>query len=225
MSADIAKTTGTPRITSTKSTSARLIRLLPPGMLILAAVLILISMLYPYWRMELQAPQYPGGLEMRVFVNRMTGDEDPVMDEVKEIDGLNHYIGMKSLYNAAKVERVIAIPALILTVLLLIGSAIWRSPWSWLLVIPAMGFPFVFLADLAFWLNHYGQNLDPNAPLSSAIKPFTPPVLGEGVIGNFVTTAYLGTGWFVAVGAVAMIVAAMIIELIILRSSSDAAAA
>jgi hypothetical protein len=68
---------------------------IPSGLMLLAASLILISIAFPYWGMVLQAPQYPGGLEMRVFVNRITGDEDPTLDEVREIDGLNHYIGMR----------------------------------------------------------------------------------------------------------------------------------
>lgn len=162
--------------------------------------------------MVLNAPQYPGGLEMRVFVNYMTGDEDPQLDEVSEIDGLNHYIGMKSLYEAAKFERSIAIPAVILMVIFLVVAAVWHKRYTWLLTIPAIGFPFVFLADLAFWMNHYGQNLDPYAPLSSAISPFTPPVLGEGVVGQFSTVAYVNTGWYMAVGAAGLIVIGLILR-------------
>ena len=118
------------------------------------------------------------------------------MDEVREIDGLNHYIGMKSLYEAAEFERSIAIPAVITMVVFLVIAALWHKRWTWILTIPAIGFPYIFLADLAFWMNHYGQNLDPYAPLSSAIKPFTPPVLGEGIIGQFSTIAHVDT-WMV----------------------------
>ncbi|GAB4575698.1 MAG: hypothetical protein Kow0077_28490 [Anaerolineae bacterium] len=183
------------------------------GSLLVAAVLLLASLPFPYWRMVLDAPQYPGGLEMRVFVNRVTGDEDPTLDEVREIDGLNHYIGMRSLYDAARVERAIALPAVFVMAGGLVVAALVRRRWTWLLALPAVGFPFIFLGDLAFWLNNYGQNLDPTAPLSSAIQPFTPPILGEGIIGQFKTVASVETGWLLAVGAAALALIGLVLRL------------
>ncbi len=208
---------------SSRAISSTSIRRLTIGLLILAAILLLASIQFPYWRMVLDAPQYPQGLEMRVFVNRMTGDEDETLDDVREIDGLNHYIGMESLYNAAQLERQIALPAVIIMSVLLVVAAVWKHRWSWLLTIPAIGFPFVFLGDLAFWLNNYGQNLDPLAPLSSAIKPFTPPILGEGVIGNFRTIAYIELGWFIAVAGGVLIIIALLVRLVDARRQAHAA--
>jgi hypothetical protein len=186
---------------------------IPSAFYIIAAILLLVSMRFPYWGLVLEAPQYPGGLQLRVFVNYMTGDEDPQLDEVHEIDGLNHYIGMKSLYDAAKFERSIAIPAVIIMMILLAVAAFWKNRFAWLLTIPALGFPLIFLADLGFWMNNYGQNLDPYAPLSSAIAPFTPPVLGEGVIGQFKTVAYVDTGWYIVVFAAALIIIGLLLRL------------
>ncbi|NWF69712.1 MAG: cytochrome C [Chloroflexi bacterium] len=179
---------------------------LPTLMWIVAAALLLVSITLPYWGMVLQAPQYPGGLRMRVFINTMTGDEDPRLDEVREIDGLNHYIGMQSLYNAAQIERAIALPALLLMAAFLVVAGFWRRRWTWLLTLPALGLPVVFLADLGLWLRYYGQTLDPYAPLSSAIQPFVPPVLGVGVIGQFSTESFVDTGWYLAAGAAALII-------------------
>ena len=193
--------------------SRRWLKWLPSVFFLAAAVLLIVSIGVPYWGLVLEAPQYPGGLRMRVFVNYMTGDADPKLDEVAEIDGLNHYIGMKSLYEAAKFERSIAMPAVIIMIGSLVVAAFWRRRWTWLLTIPALTFPFVFLGDLAFWMNHYGQNLDPYAPLSSSIQPFTPPILGEGVIGQFKTIAYVDIGWYiVAVGSI-LIAAALLMKL------------
>ncbi len=203
--------------------AARLLKWLPTGMLLLAAILLVVSIAFPYWGLILEAPQYPGGLQMRVFVNEMTGDEDPRLDEVSEIDGLNHYIGMKSLYDAAALERSIAIPAVIIMVILLVVVAFLRRRWVWVLALPAISFPFVFLADLGLWMRYYGQNLDPYAPLSSAIKPFVPPVLGEGVIGQFKTVAYVDTGWYLAVGAAALIVVALLLRLVSARAAAGKA--
>lgn len=193
---------------------ARLLRWLPSVLFILAGVLLFVSINQPYWGLVLQAPQYPGGLQMRVFVNNMTGDDDPRLDEVREIDGLNHYIGMKSLYEAAKLERSIAIPAVILMAVMLAVAAVWRRRWTWLLAVPAMLFPFIFLADLAYWMANFGQNLDPYAPLSSSIEPFVPPVLGEGVIGQFKTVAYVDTGWYIIITGSALILVGVLIRVV-----------
>ncbi len=186
---------------------------IPSGLMLLAASLILISIAFPYWGMVLQAPQYPGGLEMRVFVNRITGDEDPTLDEVREIDGLNHYIGMRSLYEAAEFERSIALPGVIGMVAGLVVAAFFWRKWSWVLAVPPLLFTFVFLADLAYWMNNFGQNLDPYAPLSSAIGPFTPPLLGEGTIGQFKTVAHVDTGWFLAFAATILVLTGLVLRL------------
>jgi len=47
-------------------------------------------------------------------------------------------------------------------------------------------------------MNKFGQNLDPTAPLSSSIKPFTPPILGRGMVGQFETIAWAGEGLILA---------------------------
>jgi hypothetical protein len=164
--------------------------------------------------MELQAPQYPQGLHMRVYVNTMTDDNAAdTIDEVREIDGLNHYIGMKSLYEAATVERSLAIPSIIVAVVLLAVAALWRRRWTWILSLPTVTIPFVFLIVMGLWLRYYGMSLDPYAPLSGAIRPFTPPVLGEGVIGQFKTVASVFAGWHLALGAAALAVIGVVVQL------------
>ncbi len=194
--------------------SRRWIKWLPSVFFVVAAALLLVSIRFPYWGLVLEAPQYPGGLQMRVFVNEMTGDDDPRLDEVREIDGLNHYIGMASLYEAARLERSIAIPAVFLMAALLVVAAVWRRRWTGLLAVPALTFPVIFLADLGLWMRYYGQNLDPYAPLSSAIQPFVPPILGEGVIGQFKTVAYVDVGWYIIAAGSLLIIAALLLKLV-----------
>ena len=167
---------------------------LSTGLLIAAAAFLAISTFLPYWKMRLNAPQYPSGLFVTVYVNHMEGD-------VAEIDGLNHYIGMRPLGEAAKIERAIAPIAMVVIGLMIIGVAFIHSRWLAVFAIPAMTFPFVFIADLWVWLWYYGNNLDPTAPLSSSIKPFTPAVLGTGYVGQFSTTAVLQAGWYLALAA------------------------
>lgn len=165
----------------------------PTIVFMLARVLLLISIFYPYWHMELVAPQYPDGLFLTAYVNNLTGD-------VREIDGLNHYIGMRSLTQAAAFERTAAVWLIIAMFLLVEGAAFVHSKWAVLLATPAILFPIVFLVDMYYWMRNFGLNLNPDAPLSSSIKPFVPTILGQGGIGQFETYAELGTGYYLAVG-------------------------
>lgn len=180
---------------------ARAARYRIPTLIFKAAKLaLLISIFLPYWKMTLEAPQYPKGLHVQAYINHLTGD-------IREIDGLNHYIGMRPLDEAARLERSMSVAAVIALMLLVEGVTLVRTRWAALLSVPAILFPVFFLLDLYLWLDHFGQNLDPTAALSNAIAPFTPPVLGVGVIGQFKTIATPGIGLILAgVASVLMIV-------------------
>ena len=54
--------------------------MLPTIFLGLAALCLIISIFLPYWILTLEAPQYPKGLHVQTYVNRLEGD-------VQEIDG------------------------------------------------------------------------------------------------------------------------------------------
>ena len=66
-------------------------------MLILAGICILLAIVFPIWRIELDAPQYPEGLALHIYANKMGGDVDI-------INGLNHYIGMKTIHAEEFIE-------------------------------------------------------------------------------------------------------------------------
>ena len=58
-------------------------------------------------------------------------------------------------------------------------------------------------------MSHFGQNLDPEAPLSSAVDPFVPPILGTGLVGQFKTVASPGIGLIMASVASCLLVLAL----------------
>jgi hypothetical protein len=153
----------------------------------------------------LHAPQYPQGLVVHAYLDRLEGD-------VQEIDGLNHYIGMRPLGEAAQLEKSISIFAIVALALLVLAAIFIHSPWSALLALPAILLPAVFLVDLYFWLNNFGQNLDPNAALSSSIEPFTPTILGEGLIGQFKTVAFADFGLLLACAASVLILIGLFLQ-------------
>ena len=69
-------------------------------MLVVCGILILVVLVTPIWRIELDAPQYPEGLSMQIHANKLSGN-------VEIINGLNHYIGMKTLHDKDFPEFVI----------------------------------------------------------------------------------------------------------------------
>ena len=167
---------------------------------LLAALLIVGSLPFAYWHLELHAPQYPRGLNVRIWVDHVEGD-------IKEIDGLNHYIGMAPLDEGGELERRISLFAIPLVAAAGALAAIRRRRF-WLFALPAIALPAIFVGDLFFWLYKFGHELDPTAALSSSIGEFTPMLLGPGRVAQFRTTSSFGPGFYLALlGAILLITA------------------
>lgn len=166
----------------------------PTTLFVAAAILLAISVLLPYWTLRLTAPQYPDGLTVNAFVNRLEGD-------VHELEGLNHYVGLSSFEDAAVFERSVSIAAILTLSGLLVAALAIHSRWVLLLVAPAVLFPLFFVADLQFWLWRFGHNLDPLAPFAAAVGEFSPPVFGPAKIAQFDTLALPNVGLLMAVTA------------------------
>lgn len=172
--------------------------LIPTILMIIAAVLLLISIFLPYWKLTLFAPQYPQGLKAELYVNRAAGD-------IQELDILNHYIGMKSMNEAAPLERSLSIFLIVGVVFLVVAAIYVHSPIALFLTIPAILYPAFFLGDLYFWLRNFGMNLDQNAPLN-VVKPFVPPLYGDSTIAQFKTTASWEIGLYLSIIASILII-------------------
>lgn len=61
------------------------------GLMALISLALGLVFAVPLWHIQLEAPQYPEGLGMGIWINRMSGDLDT-------INGLNHYIGMMEIH-------------------------------------------------------------------------------------------------------------------------------
>ena len=179
---------------ATRATTAARHQVDELALLFVAGALLLISIALPYWQITLHAPQYPKGLIVQAYVNKLAGN-------VSEVDGLNHYIGMMKLENAAIFERQIALVAIPLVALLAVGSCWLSGVWRVLARVPIIIYPAIFVADLYGWLYYAGHSLDPHAALSSSIKQFTPHIIGIGTIGQFSTDANFLPGFIMAVAA------------------------
>lgn len=170
------------------------------GLSVLGSALVIASYFLPYWKFNLVAPQYPMGLKLHISLSGITGD-------VREIDILNHYIGMMPMATAAELERTAA-PYLVsvaaIGVVLALVAAGKRV--GWLGLVPGFALPVGFVLDTLYWMYRFGHELDPDQPIN--FPTFMPVLLGHGSIGQFHTTAWPDWGFYVAVaGAVCVAVA------------------
>lgn len=161
------------------------------------SALALISAYYvPLWQILMWAPQYPEGLEMKIWIDTLTGD-------VRTISALNHYIGMKTI----EVSMFPEFGYMIYLVGAIIGIGLLTSLVNrrfmligYLLVILAAGIG--ALVDFYLWGYDYGHNLNPEAPIKIEGMSYQPPLIGTKVLLNF--TAFSGPdigGWiFIGVG-------------------------
>lgn len=179
--------------------------LAPTVLMIAAAVVLLASIFFPYWKMEMDAPQYPDGLEMTIYVNKVQGDVD-------EVDGLNHYIGMRPISEAGQFERSMSLIAIAALIMLVVAAIFVHNPCALALTWPVMLYPAIFLFDLWLWMREFGQDLDPSAPLSNIIEPFVPQILGSGQVAQFKTEAIWMPGLYMSFFASVLIVVGIILH-------------
>jgi nitrous oxidase accessory protein len=161
-----------------------------------AAALAVIGALLPLWSMTMRAPQYPGGLHLYAYGSGLAGD-------LGEINILNHYIGMPAI-EAPALETALfpyGIAALVLLCLLSPLHAWLRR----LAIAVAAAVPVMILVDLQWRLYTFGHSLNPKAPIR--LQPFTPLVIGETAMGNFVSTGMIswGVGCLVAAAIVLLL--------------------
>ena len=155
------------------------------------SALLMISAYYvPLWQILMWAPQYPEGLEMKIWINTISGD-------VKIISALNHYIGMKHIEVAMfpEFQYMIYIVGFVIGLGLLTALLNKRFMlWVYLGVIVSIGI--AALVDFYLWGYDYGHNLDPKAPIVVPGMAYQPPLIGTKLLLNF--TAFSGPdtgGW------------------------------
>jgi copper chaperone NosL len=153
-------------------------------LLVLLVVPLLLSFLFPLWRISMQAPQYPDGLSMDIYSYKLVGGNDG--HDVQEINVLNHYIGMRSitrdeLRDLDWMPFALAAMALLTLRAALLGTVRMMIDLSMITA---------FVSTVAFgrfvWmLWEFGHELDPKAPVR--VEPFMPVVFGSKKIANFMT--------------------------------------
>jgi copper chaperone NosL len=158
--------------------------------LILLAVLVLLpAFIFPLWQMTFFSNQYTDGLRLTIYTYQLEGAKTPARDDLREINSLNHYIGMRPLLES-EFSEIIWLPFAIGGLVILALRAMVMGKMSKLVDVFAL---FTWFGLYSFWsfyhrLYTYGHNLDPQAPIT--VEPFTPPLLGKAIVGNFTVYSY-----------------------------------
>jgi copper chaperone NosL len=159
----------------------------------LGALLLLPAFFFPLWNMTLTSNQFPDGLVLNIYAAKLEGGKTVNRDDLKEINSLNHYIGMRALREDDFTEFK-WIPFVIGGVMLLALRVAVIGKMSKLVDLFVL---FAYFGLFALWtfyhkLYLYGHELDPTAAVK--VPPFTPPMFGHNTMANFEVYCYPDIG-------------------------------
>lgn len=161
----------------------------------IAGLALIIVLFVPLWQIDLIAPQYPEGLVLIIYPHKLGGNVDI-------INGLNHYIGMKTLHTKDFFEFVILPYCIIFFVLsFLLTAILGKKKWLNLLFILFVCFGIIAMFDFWRWEYNYGHNLDPNAAIIVPGMAYQPPLIGYKQLLNFAAYSMPSIGGWIFVGA------------------------
>jgi hypothetical protein len=178
------------------------------GLLVLAALFLVPVYLMPLWKLTMFAPQYPDGLRLSIYSYKFVGGN--AGQDIKEINVLNHYIGMRDLA-AADFSEFKWIPFVVgaLGLLFLRCAVLGNLSTVVDLLVLYLYFGLFSLWSFGYKLYRYGHDLAPTAAVK--VTPFMPPLFGHRKLANFEVYSYPGLGSYALAAAVLVIAAAALL--------------
>lgn len=171
----------------------------PRILIALAGLALLVLFIKPIWYVTLIAPQYPDGVTLHLYIDKIGGETPGTL---QNINILNHYVGMKAI-EPESIPELRYFPWVVggFAALALIAAFIHRR-WLYLgwtaMLLVALG---LGVYDFYLWEYDYGHSLNPNAPMKFPGESFQPPLIGNKAIINFVAKSYPHVGGYAAAAA------------------------
>ncbi len=176
-------------------------------MLFIASILLVLTFFFPIWSIDLNAPQYPEGLGIRIWLNQISGLKP---NDLQSINGLNHYIGMKVI-DPESIPELKIMPYLILFMILFgVSNAFLKKTklvYIWLILFLILGA--VGLYDFYMWEYDYGHQLNPNAPIKVPGMTYQPPLLGSKQLLNISAVSLPSIGTIIILVSILLTVFAL----------------
>ena len=174
--------------------------------IIFASLILILTFFFPIWYIDLEAPQYPEGIGLEIWLNKITGQK---AHDLENINGLNHYIGMKTI-DPDSIPELKIMPLIIIFLILfgltagILGKRSLVYIWLALfMVIATAG-----MYDFYMWEYDYGHNLNPHAAIKIPGMAYQPPLIGSKMLLNFnaISMPHIGSYILVAVVILAVLV-------------------
>lgn len=182
------------------------ISLLSRILLIVAAGLLVYSVYAPIWQIDLDAPQYPEGLNLKIFADKLGGD-------VEIINGLNHYIGMKTLHAEDFIEfSILTYIIFFYAAFALAAAVLGKKKILYTLFSLFVLFGIIAMVDFWRWEYNYGHDLDPHAAIIVPGMAYQPPLIGFKQLLNFGAYSIPDTGGWLFIGSGILMLVAVIKE-------------
>lgn len=155
---------------------------------LIASLSLILIYFQPLWYIALEAPQYPEGIEMYIWVNKITGHEE---NTLSNINILNHYIGMKKIEPDSIPE--LKIFPYIGGLLIILGLLVWwknKPKWMYMYAFLVLTLSVLGIFDFWLWEYDYGHNLDEHAAIQVEGMTYQPPLLGSKWLLNFKAVSF-----------------------------------
>jgi len=170
-----------------------------------SGILLVVVLFVPLWQIQLAAPQYPEGLVLKMYPNKIAGNVDI-------INGLNHYIGMKTLHTKDFMEftilpYIIGFFALLSFLVFLLKKQKGLTVLFTLFVI----FGIIAMVDFWRWEYAYGHDLNPEAPIQVPGMAYQPPLIGYKQLLNFGAYSIPDVGGFLFILVGLLLLVALLI--------------
>ena len=172
----------------------------------LCGIGLIVVLFVPLWQIELEAPQYPEGLVLIMHPHKLAGNVDI-------INGLNHYIGMKTLHTEDFIEFTL-LPYIISFFAAFCIAVVFinRKKWLLILFISFCVFGVVAMSDFYRWNYNYGHDLDPSAAIQVPGMSYQPPLIGYKQLLNFGAYSIPHIGGWIFIGAGLLLLVAVFME-------------
>lgn len=179
-------------------------------MMLIGSALLLLLFVFPLWNITLEAPQYPQAIGMDIYITKIA-DANP--NDIKNINLMNHYVGMKPIPTNMIEFEIFPIVIASMSILgLIIGyKANYKWYLIWFILMVILGTAGMY--DFYLWEFDYGNNLN----LKAAIKftnpdgspmAYQPPLFGTKHILNFTAHSYPRLGaYFLFIGITLTLIA------------------
>jgi len=162
----------------------------------LAGLLLLGAFAFPLWRITLEAPQYPEGIGMLIRVTTVEGVKP---NDLNNINGLNHYIGMHAIEpdDIPELRFMPWVLGALVAGALGVAAIGRRGPLVvWLAAFLAVGS--AGLVDFWKWGYQYGHELDEHAIIQIPGMAYQPPLIGSKQLLNFTAHSWPDVGGVLA---------------------------